>query len=59
MTSFKGFVMTNKQIQESMELREWRKKFNPSKFKQEDEQYAFLKRSIPIKKEDKTPSFSL
>lgn len=59
MTSFKESVMTSKQMQGSIELREWRKKFNPSKLKQEDEQYVLLKRSIPTKKESKTPSFSL
>lgn len=59
MTSFKDLVMTSKKMQGSIELREWRKKFNPSKFKQEDEQYVLLQKSIDTKKVNKTPSFSL
>lgn len=59
MTSFKDSVMTSKQMQGSIELREWRKKFNPSKFKQEEEQYVHLKRTVPAKKESQAPSFSL
>ncbi|WP_170962454.1 hypothetical protein [Vibrio sp. F13] len=51
--------MTSKQMQGSIELREWRKKFNPSKFKQEEEQYVHLKRTVPAKKESQAPSFSL
>ncbi|WP_162598107.1 hypothetical protein [Photobacterium damselae] len=51
--------MISKKLQGSIELREWRKKFNPSKFKQEDEQYVLLQKSIDTKKRNKTPSFSL